>query len=51
MIPILKAGKDDTNPTNYPIVLTSYTSKTMERMIIMLDLKCFARKLSSIIST
>ena len=32
MIPIPKPGKDPTNPTNYyPIALTSYICKTMER--------------------
>ena len=34
VIPILKPGKDPTNPTNYrPIALTSCICKTMERMI------------------
>ena len=34
MIPVLKPGKDPTNPTKYrPIALTSCICKTIERMI------------------
>ena len=35
IVPLLKPGKDATNPSNYrPIALTSHLGKTMERMVV-----------------